>query len=213
MAYRQKFIRLAALVPLFATLVSAPLAARAADTSWIWLQDPWTGEAVLTTTRAPDQSLWDATQIKDYEKALDDEYGPALGVLTINSLNIQVPIWNGTDEYILDRGAGRIKGMARMDGKGNLGISAHRDSFFRKLKDIETGHEILIQSPNGVVRYAVSDIEIVPKEDASVLLRKDEDMLTLVTCYPFYHVGAAPERYIVTAHPVVHPVEVPELSE
>ena len=202
MTYPQICIRLAALIPLFAILVTAPLPAGAADTSWIWIQDPWSGETALTTTRAPDQSLWDATQIKDYEQALGEDYGPPLGVLTISSLNIQVPIWNGTDEHTLDRGAGRIKGMARMDGEGNLGISAHRDSFFRGLKDIETGHEILVQSAGGVTRYAVSDIEIVPKADASVLLRKDEDMLTLVTCYPFYHVGAAPERFIVTAHPV-----------
>lgn len=197
----KKFARTAALVLFLSALAVAPVPALAADSSWLWIQDPWTGETMLTTTREPDQSLWDATQVKDYEKALEDEYAPPLGILTINSLNIQVPIWNGTDEHILDRGAGRIKGMARMDGKGNLGISAHRDSFFRSLKDIEMGHEILVQSPGGVKRYAVSNVEIVPKADASVLLRKDEDMLTLVTCYPFYHVGAAPERYIVTAHP------------
>ncbi len=175
---------------------------QAAEQSWVWIQDPWAGDSILTSVRAPDQSLWDATQIRDYEAALQADYPPPLGILTINELNIQVPIFNGTDDHILDRGAGRIKGMAKMHEDGNLGVSAHRDSFFRSLKDIELGDEILVQSTYGVEKYAVSNINIVPKADASVLAPVDQKTLTLVTCYPFYHVGHAPERYIVTALPV-----------
>ena len=172
-----------------------------------WIQDPWTGESVLSSYAAPDQSLWDASQIKDYEAALKAEYPPPLGLLTIKDLNIEVPIYNGTDEHILDRGAGRIKGMARMNGEGNLGISAHRDSFFRGLKDIEEGDIVLVQSVYGVEEYAVSNINIVPKEDVSVLAPVQQKTLTLVTCYPFYHVGAAPQRMIVTALPVSNPMK------
>jgi len=169
--------------------------------TFAWIQDPWTGESVLTSYLEPDQSLWDATQIKDYEAALKEEYPPPLGLLIIEDLNIQVPIFNGTEEHILDRGAGRIKGMAKMNEDGNLGISAHRDSFFRGLKDIEMGDVILVQSAGGVEKYEVSNIKIVPKADVSVLEPVDHKTLTLVTCYPFYHVGAAPERFIVTALP------------
>jgi sortase A len=183
-------------------LLLLPLPLTAAETSPVWIQDPWTGETALAYVSAPDYSLWDATQIKDYEKALQADYPPPLGILTIRSLDIQVPIFNGTEEYVLDRGAGRIKGMARMDEDGNLGISAHRDSFFRSLKDLETGADILVQSAGGVERYEVTDIAIVPKEDASVLDAPPGKRLTLVTCYPFYHVGAAPKRMIVTAMPV-----------
>ena len=167
----------------------------------IWIQDPWSGETVLTSFPQPDQSLWDATQIKDYEEALKADFPPPLGLLVINDLNIQAPIYNGTDEHILDRGAGRIKGMAKMNEDGNLGISAHRDSFFRGLKDIELGDVILVQSAHGVEKYAVSELNIVPKDDVSVLAPVDQKTLTLVTCYPFYHVGAAPKRFIVTALP------------
>ena len=170
--------------------------------TFFWIRDPWTGETVLSSYLNPDQSLWDATQIKDYEEALKAEYPPPLGLLIINDLNIEVPIYNGTEEHILDRGAGRIKGMAKMDEDGNLGISAHRDSFFRGLKDIEMGEVIEVQTAYGVDRYAVTDINIVPKEDHSVLAPVDQKTLTLVTCYPFYHVGAAPKRFIVTALPV-----------
>jgi LPXTG-site transpeptidase (sortase) family protein len=192
------------------TLSAISIDLEAADRSYLWIQDPWTGNSILTSVREPDQSLWDATQIKDYEKALQEEYPPPLGILTINDLDIQVPIYNGADDHTLDRGAGRIKGMAKMDEEGNLGISAHRDSFFRGLKDIELGDDVLIQTPQGVQKYEVTNINIVPKEDASVLKKVDEKTLTLVTCYPFYYAGHAPERFIVTAvPPEPEPLEVP----
>jgi len=186
--------------------VPAAAAAPEAARNVVWIQDPWTGDTVLASYLDPDQSLWDANQVKDYEAALKADFPPPLGILFIDDLNIQVPIYNGTEEHILDRGAGRIKGMAKMNEDGNLGISAHRDSFFRKLKDIELGTVVLVQSAQGVEKYEVTDINIVPKEDASVLAQVDRKTLTLVTCYPFYHVGAAPQRFIVTALPAPDPV-------
>jgi len=181
----------------------AATAAQAAERTWMWIQDPWAGDSLLTLVEAPDYSLWDATQIKDYEASLLKDYAPPLAVMTISKIGLQVPVYNGTSDYILDRGAGRIKGMGRTGEDDNMGISAHRDSFFRGLKDLETGDEILLQTTHGVDRYAVSAIDIVPKHDASVLKVDDGKMLTLVTCYPFYHVGHAPKRMIVTAKPVV----------
>ncbi len=167
----------------------------------IWIQDPYTSDSVLAYVKEPDYSLWNAARITDYEDSLKVDTQPPLGILTIRKLNIQVPIYNGTDEFILDRGAGRIKGMARMDEDGNLGISGHRDGFFRSLKDIEMGDDILIQTTRGVEKYAVSSITIIPKEDISVLEPTTEKTLTLITCYPFYYVGHAPKRYIVRATP------------
>jgi sortase A len=167
----------------------------------LWIQDPYTSDSVLTSVRDPDTSLWNAARIDDYEASLKVESAPPLGILTIEKLNIQVPIYNGTDDVTLDRGAGRIKGMARMDEEANLGISGHRDGFFRTLKDIEVGDDIEIQTTRGVEKYAVTAINIVPKADVSVLDPKTDKTLTLVTCYPFYFVGHAPKRYIVTAVP------------
>ena len=66
---------------------------------------------------------------------------------------------------------------------------------------------MLVQTAGGVEKYAVSDIDIVPKENHSALVPSDDKALTLVTCYPFYHVGAAPERFIVTALPVRDVIE------
>jgi len=167
----------------------------------LWIQDPYTSDSVLTSVRDPDTSLWNAAQIDHYEESLKVDTAPPLGILTIDKLNIQVPIYNGTEKFILNRGAGRIKGMAKMDEEANLGISAHRDGFFRGLKDIEVGDDIEIQTTRGVEKYAVTAINIVPKADVSVLKPTTEKTLTLVTCYPFYFVGNAPKRYIVTAIP------------
>ena len=122
-----------------------------------------------------------------------------MAILTIDRMNLQVPIWNGTGDLVLNRGAGRIKGTATMDEGGNLGLSGHRDGFFRGFKDIEMGDEIKIQTTRGVQNYEVSSIYIVPKEDISPLAPSDEKIITVVTCYPFYFVGHAPKRLIVKA--------------
>jgi LPXTG-site transpeptidase (sortase) family protein len=167
----------------------------------VWIQDPWTNEVALTSFPEPDYSLWNKSRIEDYEASLKMDFPPPLAILTIDKLNLQVPIFNGTDDITLDRGAGRIKGMAKMDEVGNLGISGHRDGFFRGMKDIEVGDSIDIQTPQGTENYEVTEIFIVPKEDASVLAPTEDKRLTVVTCYPFYYVGNAPKRLIVTALP------------
>jgi sortase A len=167
----------------------------------VWIQDPYTSESVLTSVPEPDYSLWNKARIGHYEDSLKIESAPPLGILTINKINLQVPIYNGTDDVTLDRGAGRIKGMAKMDEVGNLGISGHRDGFFRGMKDVQVGDDIDIQTTRGTENYEVTSITIIPKEDASVLAPTTEKILTIVTCYPFYFVGHAPKRLIVTAKP------------
>jgi sortase A len=167
----------------------------------VWIQDPYTSDSVLTYVSEPDTSLWNGQRITDYEDSLKVDAAPPLGIFMIERLNIQVPIYNGTDEFNLNRGVGRIKGMAKMDEDGNLGISGHRDGFFRVMKDIQVGDDIDIQTTRGVESYAVTSITIIPKSDVSILEPTTEKSLTIVTCYPFYFVGHAPKRYIVKATP------------
>jgi len=122
-----------------------------------------------------------------------------LAILRIRKISLEVPVFNDTDDLTLDRGVGRILGTAQIGQPGNLGIAGHRDGFFRGLKDIELGDTIELQLPGGTDRYAVSQIQIVAPEDTYVLRGQTEPTLTLVTCYPFYYVGNAPKRYVVTA--------------
>ncbi len=194
-------VGIALLLMFFQVEADAAQAAEEGQLKAIWIQDPWTNESVLTSVAEPDYSLWNKARIKDYEDSLKVDTAPPLGILTINKININVPIYNGTDDFTLDLGAGRIKGMAKMDEDGNLGISGHRDGFFRGLKDLEVGDDIEIQTTRGTENYAISSITIIPKEDVSILAPTTEKTLTLVTCYPFYFVGHAPKRYIVKAFP------------
>jgi sortase A len=145
----------------------------------------------------PDYSLWSEKRINDYHISQTQRDDAPLGILSIDKLNLKVPIYNGTDEINLNRGAGRIKGTARIDKPGNLGIAAHRDGFFRVLKDIELGDSIDMLTQQGKTEFVVSSITIVDPTDISVLAPTDDKSITLVTCYPFYCVGDAPKRYIV----------------
>jgi len=165
-----------------------------------WISDPYTGKSIETSITVPDKSLWNAKRIKDYQDSLMVNADPPVGIMRIEDVNIEIPIYNGTEELNLNRGVGRIRGMAHLhDDSGNLGIAGHRDGIFRGLKDIQVGDDIEVLTPAGTETYAVSSITIVPKDDISVLEPTTEKTMTIVTCYPFYHVGNAPKRYIVKA--------------
>jgi sortase A len=104
------------------------------------------------------------------------------------------------DKKTLRRGAGHIPATALpQQEEGNVGIAAHRDSHFRELKDIREDDTIELTTLDGTFRYQVEWTKIVKPADVSVLEPTDEPALTLVTCYPFYYVGSAPERFIVRA--------------
>lgn len=151
-------------------------------------------------TDEPDTTLWSPGRVDDYEASLKADFDLPEGVLRIPKISLAVPVLQGTDDLTLNRAVGRIPGTARIGAsKGNLGIAGHRDSFFRGLKDVGPGDTIELETLWNTLTYQISDITITTPEDVSVLQRSDDGMLTLVTCYPFYFVGHAPKRYIVTA--------------
>lgn len=149
---------------------------------------------------APDQKEWSKKAIAGYEKQKSRD-GLPIAMLTIERLNIEAPVYFGTDRVTLDRGLGLIDGNAYPDEVGNIAISGHRDGFFRPLKDIKLGDMIEMQTPVGVQSFEVSDISIVDALEVSVLDPTDTTVLTLITCHPFYYQGYAPDRYIVRATP------------
>ncbi len=170
-----------------------------AESSQVQLQNRSDGETAFAQLRSPDQELWSEQRVIDYKESLNAGTDLPQAVLTIEKLAIQVPVYNGADEFNLNRGVARIKGTGPIDGPGNLGIAGHRDGFFRALKNIEVGDAIELQTTQGIVNYSVSSIVIVDATDVSVLAPTTNSSITLVTCYPFYYVGHAPKRYIVKA--------------
>ena len=151
-----------------------------------------------TQTMNTDNPLWSLPGTNLHQASLDKR-AEALAVLRIPRLYLEVPVLEGTDELTLNRGAGRIAGTSRPGEIGNIGIAGHRDGFFRPLKDIREGDLIELVTTSGTEVYAVDKLRITSPTDVSALRTRTEPSLTLVTCYPFYFVGPAPNRYIVEA--------------
>lgn len=163
------------------------------------LAEPAQTTATTLNAAAPDTSGWDSRRVAQYRQALTTAAMPQ-AVLRIPKLALEVPVYEGTSDVTLNRGAGRITGTAAVDSAtGNIGIAAHRDGFFRPLKDIAVGDALSIATLSGEREYRVTKLDIVDPDDVSVLRSTDDSTVTLVTCYPFYYVGSAPKRYIVTA--------------
>ena len=108
----------------------------------------------------------------------------------------------GVDAATLRRAPGHIPGTALPGHPGNVGIAGHRDTFFRPLKDLRIEDEIRISTSGGNVKYQVESLRVVAPDALGVLASSGENVLTLVTCYPFYYVGTAPKRFIVRARQV-----------
>ncbi|MFZ1009972.1 MAG: class D sortase [Candidatus Sulfotelmatobacter sp.] len=146
-----------------------------------------------------DFGLWSEKRIAQYEESLVQYFDPPLAVLRISKIHFAVPVFEGTDDLTLNRGLGHIVGTVGPGEEGNAGIAGHRDGFFRVLKDVALGDVIELVTPARTDRYTVDKIEIARPDNVSFLQQRPVRSLTLVTCYPFYVIGSAPQRFIVQA--------------
>ena len=148
--------------------------------------------------RAPSQS-------SAYPKA-----GPAaaltadglVGRIEIPRLLLSVVVIEGVTKTALRRAVGHIPGTALPGEAGNVGVAGHRDTFFRPLKDLRIKDEIRFSTLKGDFKYEVESLRVVEPDNVGVLAASGENVLTMVTCYPFYYVGPAPKRWIVRARQV-----------
>ncbi len=122
-----------------------------------------------------------------------------LGRMEIPRLGVSLIVAEGTDEGTLQRAGGHITGTSFPGQGGNVGIAGHRDTLFRPLRNIRQNDVITLTTLAGEYRYRVTSTEIVKPTDIAVLEPDGHEILTLVTCYPFYFVGPAPDRFIVRA--------------
>jgi sortase A len=118
--------------------------------------------------------------------------GDLFGRLEVPRLNMSVMVMEGIAAKTLRLGAGHVPNTP-------MAFAAHRDSFFRPLKDIQVDDRIRLTTPDGINEYRVITTKIVPPTDTSVLEEKTDEKLVLITCYPFYFIGPAPKRFIVEA--------------
>ena len=154
---------------------------------------------ILVADEASDLSLWSDKRVAEYQDSLKTKFDEPLAVLSIAKLQLRVPVFEGTTDLVLNRGVGWIVGSGKFGETGNIGIAGHRDGFFRGLKDINEGDTLELTTLEARSTYVVDQIEIVNPSDVRVLQPRKKPSVTLVTCYPFYFIGSAPERYIVHA--------------
>lgn len=128
--------------------------------------------------------------------------GSLIGRIEIPRLALSTIVLEGDSSRILRKAAGHIPGTALPGAAGNVAIAAHRDTFFRALRNVHQGDLIALDTTTGVYRYKVDSTRIVDPNDVGVLKPLKHPSLTLVTCYPFYYVGSAPKRYIVQARQI-----------
>ena len=126
-----------------------------------------------------------------------------IGRIEILRLGVSALIVEGTGDPILRRATGHIVGTAMPGERGNVGIAGHRDSFFLPLRNVQQDDLITLDTLRGEYRYRVVSSKIVAPTDVAVLNPDESEILTLVTCYPFYFIGAAPNRFIVRAKRVL----------
>ena len=163
-----------------------------------------------------DARLYQAEQARRFERALKEtnlaraespaiavSEGSPLGRVEISAVGLTVMVLEGTDEGTLRRAVGHIRGTPLPGQRGNVALAGHRDTFFRGLRKIRVNDEITLTTLSGSYRYRVDSTKVVKPEETEVLEDYGDDILTLVTCYPFNFVGSAPSRFIVRAHRVI----------
>ncbi len=128
------------------------------------------------------------------------ETGHLIGRLSIPRLHVSSIVREGDDDTTLSLALGHIPGTALPGQAGNVGVAGHRDTIFRALKGIQKDDVIRFETVSGTRMYQVDSTRIVKPSDVDVLASHGGSALTLVTCYPFYYVGSAPDRFIVSAH-------------
>ena len=128
--------------------------------------------------------------------------GGLLGMLDVPRLKLSTPVIQGDDTGILKRAVGHLPDTPMPWEDGNSAVAGHRDGLFRPLKDVKVGDEIRFRTTRDEFRYRVTKTAIVLPDDVSVLKKQDRSTLTLITCYPFSYVGAAPQRFVIHAERV-----------
>ncbi len=140
---------------------------------------------------------------EDISKYYEDiKTGDTIGLFYIPRLDREIPIIEGTDEDELAQGVGHYKDTGFPGENRQILLSGHRDTVFRQFGELEHGDELHIKMEHGTFIYVIHDHEIVDADDRTVIdPSREDEYLTVSTCYPFSFIGSAPDRYVVYAYP------------
>lgn len=138
-------------------------------------------------------------RVKVNAKAGRLQIGEPIGELDVPRLQLSAVVIEGDDDASLKVAAGHLPDTPLPWEGGNTAFAAHRDTYFRPLKDIKPGDIVRLSTLHGTFTYRVSQTMIANPDDLSVLNATERPALTLITCYPFTYVGHAPKRFVVRA--------------
>ena len=122
-----------------------------------------------------------------------------IGTITLPSLKLSWPIFEGTTETQLRKGVGHFVGSVLPGIRDNSVLSGHRTTVFNRLGELHEGDVILVKTTAGTFTYAVRSFRIVDRDDKTVIVPRETAVLTLTTCYPFNNIGRTTDAFIVTA--------------
>lgn len=132
----------------------------------------------------------ESTGNKSYYDALN--IGPSIGNLQIPKINVELPLYHGTNDHVLSRGVGHLENSSLPTG--TLGthsvFTAHRglpsSKLFRDLDKLTVGDEFFVEVLDEIYAYEVFEVDIVlPNETEWLQMRDDEEIVTLLTCDPY----------------------------
>jgi sortase A len=161
---------------------------------------PYQDEAALENAPGvlrTDQSFWSPQRLTAFDRLRALVQPEPSGVLELPAQNTLVPVFPGATEINMTLGAGHLLDSATLDSDGNIALTAHRDGAFRVLKDIQHGDLLILNIKGQKRKYVVKRTRVVKPDQVEVLDETGTPTLTLITCYPFYFVGSAPERFVV----------------
>ncbi|HKA37106.1 MAG TPA: class D sortase [Thermoanaerobaculia bacterium] len=131
--------------------------------------------------------------------------GQPIARIKIPRVKMDYVVFGGVDPATLNKGPGHVPGSelpGEHTNRNNCVITAHRDKHFRRLSQVKDGEKVELETPNGTLEYRIVSHEIVMPDAVRVLAPTEKPRLTLITCYPFNWVGAAPKRIVFVAEPV-----------
>ncbi len=128
----------------------------------------------------------------NYEKALDVDGNGLIGYIEVPKINVYLPIYHGTSDEVLSKGAGHVQNTSFPVGGESTHaiISAHTafpgETFFDYLTDMAEGDEFYVHVLDRVLKYEVDKISIIlPTETDALRISTGEDYVTLLTCTPY----------------------------
>lgn len=125
--------------------------------------------------------------------------GDRIGTITLPTLHLSWPIFQGTSDAELAKGVGHYAKSVLPGQNDNAVLSGHRTTVFNKLGQLKRGQVILVQTSAGTFSYKVRAMRVVLKTDRTVIVPTNHAVLTLTTCYPFNNLGATDHAYVVSA--------------